>query len=299
MRALAFALLAAACSLSLDARADCGTCLPLIRFGSVVPEQRNVPTNFKPRVSYHRRNGTVKVPEEVRLEDAAGNVVPGTWQEQESGWWELTPSAPLAPDARYVVADRYPHCDLVNDCAPKDFGLWFGFYTGSGPKTDAPGIAGPIGPACQRRTCAAGDSSCCGPYDGWAVLFTPGLTEPLVRLTATAEAPGFGPVTFEVSREIPLAKLGPTCTGYAPTSAPPAEELKVTFTAWDLAGNSTPAPKSLRILVSAESCEVHVDPDDTAPPPKRGCGCGAVEGGLLAALALLGAARRRSLRYWQ
>ncbi len=288
------AVAALAACLARPALADCNTCLPIIRFVSVVPEQRGVPTNFKPRVALFRRNGPVSIPDEVRLEDPSGNGVAGTWAQQESGWWQLTPSEPLQPDTRYVVADRYGHCGLIADCAPQAFAFSQAFYTGAGPKTSAPGIAGPLQPVCTRRTCAADDMSCCGPYDGWSVQFTPGLKEPLVRLTATAEAPGFGPVDFEVSREVPLARFGPSCSSVAPTVTPPEGELRVTFTAYDLAGNATPAPYALRINVSADACDVELDPPVTGAKP--GCGCGAGPSGGSAALMLLALAVRARRR---
>lgn len=239
-----------------DGRA-CEPCPQCMRTSSVWEDV--VPANHVVRVQYSIMREPVDVAAMVQLQDAKGKPVPGKWLAQESNWFAFEPDAPLRPNTRYALADRFGTAYNQMDCtAKKDFRVWRRFKTRA-PETATPPDAKLMWPAhvtCERQTCP--DSGCCGPYDGWAVMVKHGLPNAWWRVTGTASAPGWGPHTFGASDGFRLFQTH-TCTPDEPIRSAP-EDFEVTLEAFHATGARSAAPQKLRIHREKEKCTVDLVP---------------------------------------
>jgi hypothetical protein len=113
--------------------------------------------------------------------DGGGAAVAGQWvmatdiDPRVGVIWEFRASGPLAANTTYELVDDYPAtCPCTaGSCMAGSAAVFSRFTTGSGPDTGKPTFGGLVGESCVHLICAAGDTTCCGPYDHRDYAFVP------------------------------------------------------------------------------------------------------------------------------
>jgi hypothetical protein len=279
----------------------CSPLAPFSRSSPIIDKEVDVPTNARVRVAYA---AAVSVADDVRLE-RNDQPVAGTWAKVEAPYWEFTPAAPMEPNTRYGISDRYPGCRNSSAVCPRgDWSVWSSFTTTAGPDVTPPVFKGPIDAHCERKECNS--SACCGPYSAWAIEFGHGITETLIHMYARASAPGWGPFEFQTWSEIPLGPMGSLYASGPPLPLLPAQPMTIELFACDLANNCTPGVTKLMVSAAGGGCQL-LDPDTGRPlggDGGGGCDLGpdherapaAIGLGLVGAAIMLAIQRKRRSR---